>query len=110
MDEIQPALTAKEWAARRFQFETWGEAHAHSDGALTVRDTVNQPAILRGEERQKLAALALHGQPFGFAWEDIDLLRSQAETERLEGVAPHNEIRAEALDALAARIAALLPP
>jgi hypothetical protein len=53
-----------------------------------------------------LAGKALHGRPFGFTWEDVDLLRnSPAEHHGAE--VP--EWRA-AYDSLAERLAALLPP
>lgn len=45
------------------------------------------------EMRHGIAAYALHGQPFGFTWADVDELRSEAR-----------------FDSLADRIEALLPP
>lgn len=59
--------------------------------------------------RHALAALALHGQPFGFTWGDVDWIRAAAgqlldEFDRLR--ADH----ATGLNAIADRIAALLPP
>jgi hypothetical protein len=50
---------------------------------------------------QKVAALCLHGQPFGFAVADVQLLRSLAVT--------HPACEAHA-SGLADRIEALLPP
>lgn len=56
--------------------------------------------------RHETAARALHGQPFGFTWEDVDLLL--AETSILAPV--RDEEEGQALYDLANRIAALLPP
>lgn len=101
MNEINPALTTDEWKRREFGFETWGRVHLHEDGALEVRDSVNQPALLRGEERHRIAALALYGQPFGFTQADVELLRD------LEDAPDDQRL---AVEPLRKRIEALLPP
>ena len=89
MAEIKPALTAEEWAEMAAppiipgQYTNRGEnllAWAEDDTHLN---------------RHQLAAIALHGQPFGFAWDDVDRLRATNDS---------------ALGSLADRIAALLPP
>ena len=59
-----------------------------------------------GEERHALAALALHGQPFGFTWDDVDDLREIAPGFHHRG---DGQVERALLD-LADRIAALLPP
>jgi hypothetical protein len=43
-----------------------------TDGDFQVDD------FFGGQQRQALAALALHSQPFGFTWEDVDALRAVA--------------------------------
>lgn len=64
-------------------------------------DMPNSPA-----EWHKLAALALHGQPFGFTHEDVSMIRRVAtdvlSVDRTKG-------RSNRLNALADRIATLLP-
>lgn len=86
MSEIRPALDAEDWE--------WVSGR----GPL--------PGIDPGRwSDHALAALALHGQPFGFTWEDVDLLheikfRNEAEADELGLLAK----------SLADRIAALLPP
>jgi hypothetical protein len=55
--------------------------------------------------RHQLAAIALYGQPFGFTWEDVDLLRDYGSY--FDDGAERN---IDELHSLAARIAALLPP
>lgn len=82
MSQIQPAMTPEDWdervsSVREMSAEDWALLGAH-----------------------ETAAICLHGQPFGFTWEDVDLLRRSA-------TPPHDS---DPLDGLAARIAALLPP
>ena len=95
-EKIEPALTAEEWA------------HVAPLPAVGV-ELVWPDAVGRAERvvgAHAAAALALYGQPFGFTREDVALLRG----ERFGGF---NEDRVElweAMDNLAARIAALLPP
>lgn len=74
MSEIKPALSPEEWGA--------------------VPDLFVEVGC---PERHAFAARALHGQPFGFTWEDVDTLRESPPDESL-------------LDAIADRVAALLPP
>lgn len=50
-----------------------------------------------------LAGKALHGQPFGFTWDDVDALRATAAVFGGGGAGP-------TLSSLADRITALLPP
>lgn len=60
-------------------------------------------------DRHALAALALHGQPFGFTQEDVDLLTRSAEY--YDWLVKQKYLDdAEKFRSLAARIAALLPP
>ncbi len=106
MSEIKPALTAEEWemgyASKdlRIELRSGGRvgvtAHAYPLGG-GLGDPRDLPA---------LAALCLHGQPFGFTREDVIVLRAM-----------QDRINFEALDRgipsvkdLADRIEALLPP
>jgi hypothetical protein len=95
-DKVQPALTPEEWELYLGPREDWelsGNPTQYAHGA---------------------AAVLLHGQPFGFTWKDVDLLRGVAnywhpqdgdgaEWDEYAG-------RQAALRNLADRIAALLPP
>lgn len=121
---MKPALTKEEWSRPSVivQAERYGEdgmpshGHAaaevyaypnrievtsHEYGAIAVIDTA--------EQRHALAALALHGQPFGFTRDDVDELRvvqswcsSQGDID-----SPYMETWVRML---ADRIEALLPP
>ncbi len=69
--------------------------------------------ILHGDDCLKaIAALCLHGQPFGFAWKDVWELRSIAATIRAgwDADKDFSMIDAESLERVAARVEALLPP
>ena len=106
MSEVKPAMTAEEWAHAKQV--TWAERWVDPD------------------DPHQIAALALHDQPFGFTWEDVDALRGVgrglAEFMRNYGtghgiISPAaeramREAMASALflPDLADRIAALLPP
>jgi hypothetical protein len=91
-DETRPALTPEEW-----------------QGSLRMGG---------GErDRHALAALFLHGQPFGFTWDDVELLRIAsrvADRNARQGMGdtyrPELAHGARRLEALRDRIAALLPP
>ena len=86
---MKPALTPEEWAHR----EKWG--------AIAV-GSASDP------RPHALAALALHGQPFGFTREDVEWLREMVDSDTNPETAPV-EFNAMCLS-LAARIEALLPP
>ena len=76
----------------------------------------------RGDERRKIAALALHGMPFGFTREHLAALRSLAESDLYDRAANDGDGRIDEwcsdkrerekamLREVAARIEALLPP
>lgn len=108
MSEIKAALTAEEWST----FDVSGFVNQrptmvkYIDGDVEVGNT-----IVPAEHLHALAALCLHGQPFGFTWEDVEEVRSCALGFRCGDFAGGNgEPYASRLDALADRIAALLPP
>lgn len=114
--KIKPALTPEEWGK-----QLGASAYIHprdggedldgkaflgrGNGALLVAydgGYARQPV----DDRHALAALALHDQPFGFTWEDVDALRCGADMIEDEwGGEP-----APDLLNLADRIAALVPP
>ena len=97
MEKIEPALTPEEWA----------EWEITQSGPLSVRrDTFG--ALQCGGcylgDGHAVAAVALHGRPFGFTWEMVYAIERAAD--RLSGSDPNEVILREA----AARIASLLPP
>lgn len=90
MSDYNPALTAQEWAAIQAQGVDW------SGYKMT---------------RQQIAALALHGQPFGFTREDVENIREVCFIVSAEfDNGSERDSRSKALLSLAARIEALLPP
>lgn len=92
--EIPPALTPDEWRSKAYfsLFSAWmdGDRLMMGDG-----EEANAP------DRHAVAALCLFGQRFGFTHADVRGLRMLAGAHPAFG---------GALDELAARIAALLPP
>ena len=108
-DSITPALTPEEWRGvlhdgQRIEvggdlvvglYE--GEFYAATDSGLA--------GATAEDRRSAVAALALADQPFGFTWEDVDLLQRLADGE--EHLAYWH---AGKFAEIAARIAALLPP
>jgi len=115
--EIKPALTREEWA-RKGVNRSWGFVQAEIEYAGTVRpdgeeaddDAVwvigaDESIYFDGDDRHALAALCLHGQPFGFTWEDVDLLQEAAIKGRSVTDGPDPDFWG-----LADRIEALLPP
>lgn len=116
MREVKPALTAEEWERGRVEegsdwfhnkpsdpdnphcMRHWSEGSVHASCDNCV---VHGHGAYFKERRHALAALALHDQPFGFAWADVDMLREAAEVQWT----PEKELL-ELMD----RIAALLPP
>lgn len=110
---IEPALTEEEW---RDAFT--GHGCGHDDPAWNVMVEMERQA--QGGSRHKTAALALHGQPFGFTWEDVDRLQGHLATLEKIVLIPgeddepewHTRHRAN-IDwhrSLADRIESLLPP
>lgn len=109
-DPIRSALSPKEWAevaaAERGDFNRAPMIYLR---AIEHRGT--GPHQL--DRPHALAALALHDQPFGFTWEDVDLLlRAAGAVEQESADCPvfaPSEVPASFRE-LADRIAALLPP
>lgn len=105
---ITPALTPEEWGGKAFGRHQYGLGLR----AYVEDDTTDGSVILvvNGEwltpaERHKLAALCLWGTPQGFSYDDYLFLMQVAQDHR-----PQRPRRAEHLERIAARIAALLPP
>jgi hypothetical protein len=80
-DFTRTALSADEWQelrVSRAHLEIWDDPHPGS-GMLGVEDQSSDApkgyARVPSAARHALAALALHDQPFGFTWEDVDRLR-----------------------------------
>jgi len=100
---MKPALTAEEWAvfldAEPHAIYQWGNA------PYSVAYPNGDRWVLDGEwTRHELAAKALHGQPFGFTREDIDVLDTAIMYD------PTTGRHGMALGAIRDRIEALLPP
>ena len=114
---MNPALTSDEWARRLARPHSGALVDfGHCEcGAPVVRNLLDDS--LPPANRHALAALALHGQPFGFMAKDVKNLRETAE-ESDEGDASNDfylggyqvTVGSEWLLNLADRIAALLPP
>jgi len=95
------ALSADEWGH-------WLKDDAElMDGLDGACDRV---AYSLGQNHQALAALALNDAPFGFTWDDVDLLHGVAYRAAQKQVRSITPEQYEALADLAGRIAALLPP
>jgi len=89
MSEIQPAMTAEQWAM----------ALACPPGVIYGFNQRDEGVMLT----HRMAAMCLYGQPFGFTQEDVELLRDW----RNGAIGPgHAEWNRSLID----RIAALLPP
>lgn len=110
LKEIKPALSAEQWETQSI------DGVGATAECLNVGDGFDS-VTFSGERRHALAALALHGQPFGFTHEDVALLRK---LDRANDYTPHDEFgiideqmtgdETQRLRSLAKRIAALLPP
>lgn len=100
---ITPALTAEEW--KEFTDDAGWLAHAQQELGNRAGEIAQQRM---GTGRvHAAAALALHGQPFGFRVEDAKLCVWAAQKLRVLTNSPDDWTD---LDDLAARLTALLPP
>lgn len=128
---VKPALTAEEWhsgpmgdgssvggVAVRGQVRMERD-YAHDRWGVVVTNGADFAGVYTPDGQHALAALALYGQPFGFTWEDWDLLREivqEAYFGGYDGVgwSPRWDMSSTdygaLVDRLADRIAALLPP
>lgn len=111
--EIKPALTPEEWAKlehRGIRLEPSGAIRMEM--AKTILDQ-EPPFISFGSSwRPGIAALALHGQPFGFTWEIHDAIEAAIMDWETEAGEMDERQRKEfaAMNRGLAAIAALLPP
>jgi hypothetical protein len=103
--KIQPALSPEEWTALEAMrngtvigIAMTGQGDEQVSLQVHWAGDWEDTYDFQVWDRDALAALALHGQPFGFTREDVDLLR---------WVAEHTD---HATGRLADRIEALLPP
>lgn len=108
-DAIRPAMTAEEWRKALYEYP----GHPRED----IRDYDSDTAGATPKAAHYLAALLLHGQPFGFTQRHAALLeRMVSQLNEWEGCdVTWLEIRLDdaerrTLRELANRIAALLPP
>jgi hypothetical protein len=105
-EKIQPALTPKEWARGATDD---GTAYTTAAGEIATMDyALGERAIVR--HPHALAALALHGQPYGFTWEDVDALRLTLSLAAMGSSDGEDADACGRASSLADRIAALLPP
>lgn len=128
-DVVKPALTPEEWARLNRESVTrlaWGNPGTSDPDFCGTPDPFSfvdgmgeysNSLAVRPERRHALAALALHGQPFGFSREDVARLRAiqfdstwGAFTEDSALEFPTLDEASQWADTLAARIEALLPP
>lgn len=108
MKKIEAALTPEEWEDCAFKDKyadelneprcsaTWWPRPGVPAAMTPELDVQGYGFQSGGKNLHALAALCLHGQPFGFTWEDVRVLREQFHVNLLQD--------------LADRIAALLPP
>jgi hypothetical protein len=111
--EITPALTAEDWY-RLMYIAADQSVFIDRDGAtgeiILGPIGVEVPASVLPKHHHAIAALALYGQPFGFTREDVEALLSVADAIDM-GFLPDSLLnREKQFRAIAARIAALLPP
>lgn len=107
---ITPAMTVEEW--RTTSVDRAVEIGLdHVAGLVVVRDWANLRGIgVPPTERHALAALALHGQPFGFTREDVEKLRAMPDSKDVGEGCYASIDDGPWFTSLIARIKALLPP
>lgn len=106
-EDVKPALTAARWENLCVQGECradeiWWRVHGYDPHDPDERAIDDLP-------HHEIAAIALHNQPYGFTWSDVDDLLRRAELEE-DSTVYHGVHQQSRLRRLAARIAALLPP
>ena len=106
---MEPALTPDEWGneIRAIAPDVERESLSIALRAF-LYDPPSVDARTRTEQRHALAAIALHEQPFGFTWKDVDGLRYLAAG--IDRQHPGGMNALGIVSDLADRIAALLPP
>ena len=110
---MKPALTPEEWGRvpeKPFPSKARILDRGRVVTAAYVKGKPTQVELVASGDYAALAALCLHGQPFGFTREDVTLLRENLPADVLIlGFASTEHAQAMFLD-LADRIEALLPP
>lgn len=105
-EPITPALSKEEWAAlcdREYPGEP-NTAGLTDDGRLMLCAPDGTCWFVGAHKRHTHAALALHGQPFGFSHDDVKALQSAIAYDPTTGWLSGK------LESLASRISALLKP
>lgn len=110
MTKIGAALTAAQWQGVTLPS---GEIVRSIEGAGATDESINvgdgfDAVAFSGRQRHALAALALYGQPFGFT--EVDVMALLTISVRESVMRELSPIERQQLDAVALRIAALLPP
>lgn len=108
-EPLKPALKPEDWASRGVMFGSRGAAVLRGSTLTVGWDS--EGVSMEGRERHALAALALHGQPFGFTWEMVDalreaLVRSEGNDHADQWMGERGRLAFTALE----NLAALLPP
>ena len=104
-ETVRPALTPEEWASVESPSEAYwvepvtGIGIGYTNGQFRTGDLCNPFTP------HQLAALCLHGQPFGFTREDVRVLHFV-----MMQFTPETDGWDDDLTSLADRIEALLPP
>lgn len=112
-DEVRPALSPQEWSRNEvFSYGRRGPRIAADEDSIEFDDGIDpQHGASFRERRHAVGALALHGQPFGFTWADVDAIRREVSLIRSETSPRMQDDPATARQStIADRIAALLPP
>ena len=114
---MKPALTPEEWGRvpeKPFPSKARILDRGRVVTAAYVKGKPTQVELVASGDYAALAALCLHGQPFGFTREMVTLLRIKARHETIHGV--YTSAQADPylpgvlIDMVADRIEALLPP
>ena len=126
MSGLKPALTAEEWVSP--SCNNGIEVYLRDDGgdlvqvfrsteidALCVTPDKGGRFVLPPDEVHTLAAVCLHGQPFGFTQYDIEVIAWMVDMVDILGVALNQDEHKSArrcaiIRSIADRIEALLPP
>jgi hypothetical protein len=112
-ETITPALTPGEWEAHSMNRSGRVGIFATPGSHVSVVDEIGAEGVgIPARDCHALAALCLHGQPFGFTRDMAGAIGALIEIVSGQRPATVAELREHVLnaDAAAARITALLPP
>lgn len=114
LPEVKPALTREEWEIETHDWETGLPPLPRMVTEYSVELLIAGRKTTPEERNHAMAAMCLHGQSFGFSWEDVDVLRHEAtylhEAANRGAKYPVVSEYGADLESLADRIACLLPP